>query len=364
MNIFSLFTLHISHPISTVRYVQELVKMKDTFIDPLLHPYSNHAAAASTATIDYDYYHAESPFESADDLPPIAARFMSPTPSMNPPHSTMSNRTPNIDGESAETDEDDEPYDRHGRSYDKSRRPRASRDTHARSPYRPTATRTSNRPTAGAVPFPSRSHASLPPPGRNLLSASTHSLGRQSTIIEQERERERDRERKYSQGQDSPNKGMLRRFRKSQASPGDILGNGISPHLLPEDLRICLEVIDGGVFEGHRRLSEALKKRYDDQYPLVRSLADVFVSNVSTFTLVYERKCLIISSVGHFQRLCDICITSGTCSRTSGRRSFQRVNEETEEARCGRLAKSLQSSSPIGRQCRREGRNGTGNHAF
>jgi hypothetical protein len=28
-------------------------------------------------------------------------------------------------------------------------------------------------------------------------------------------------------------------------------------------------------------LSEALKKRYEDQFPLVRSLADVFVSNVS-----------------------------------------------------------------------------------
>src|SRR5258706_4128586 len=90
---------------------------------------------------------------------------------------------------------------------------------------------------------------------------------------------EHERLRKFSQ--DSPGKGMLRKFRKSQVTPVDVLGNTIAPHQLPEDLRVCLEVIDSGVFDGHKRLSEALKKRYDDQYPLVRTLADVFVSNVS-----------------------------------------------------------------------------------
>ena len=76
---------------------------------------------------------------------------------------------------------------------------------------------------------------------------------------------------------------MLRKFKKSQTKPDDVFGPGfaIAPHLLPEDLRICLEVVDGGVLEGHRKLSEALRKRYEEQYPLVRSLADVFVANVS-----------------------------------------------------------------------------------
>jgi len=245
--------------------------MKDTFIDPLLHPYST--LAASSTTIDYDYYRAESPFESADDLlPPIAARFMSPVPSLNPhPSSSRTREATNLDGESGDTDEEDEAYDKAGRS-ELSRTPR---DTRTRSPYRATMTRTGGRST-GAVPFPSRSHTSLshpPPPGRNPLSSSAHSLGRQSAIVEHERLR------KFSQ--DSPGKGMLRKFRKSQVTPVDVLGNTIAPHQLPEDLRVCLEVIDSGVFDGHKRLSEALKKRYDDQYPLVRSLADVFVSNVS-----------------------------------------------------------------------------------
>ena len=49
---------------------------------------------------------------------------------------------------------------------------------------------------------------------------------------------------------------------------------------LPEDLQMCLEVLGGELLEGHVRLNEALKKRYDEQYPLVRSLADVFIRNV------------------------------------------------------------------------------------
>ena len=52
------------------------------------------------------------------------------------------------------------------------------------------------------------------------------------------------------------------------------------PCRLPKDLRICLEVIENDLLEGHVRLSKALKNRYEAQLPLVRSLEDVFVSNV------------------------------------------------------------------------------------
>jgi len=256
--------------------------MKDTFIDPLLHPYSmSITAAASTPNLDYDYYRADSPYESLDDLPPIAARFMSPTPTI--PATPRSKDTPNIDGESLETDEEEEATDRAGKLYDSSRRPGTSptvKHDNPRSPYRTAATRSTGRSGAVSVPFPSRSHQSLPPAPRNPLSMSTHSLGRQSVLAE----REHERDRKYSQGE-SPQKGLLRKFKKSQTTTDGILGNAIAPHQLPEALRVCLEVIDTGVFDGHKRLSEALKKRYDDQYPLVRSLADVFVSNVCSYLL-------------------------------------------------------------------------------
>jgi hypothetical protein len=258
--------------------VQELVKMKDTFIDPLLHPYSiTMAAAASTPNLDYDYFRDDSPYESLDDLPPIAARFMSPTPSI--PATPHPKDTPNIDGESLETDEEEEATDRAGELYNPSRRPGTS-PAHPRSPYRIAATRSTGRSAAVSVPFPSRSHQSLPPTPRNPLSASTHSLGRQPVIVA-----ERERERKHSQGNSTPKGGILRKFKKSQTTTDGVLGNAIAPHQLPEALRVCLEVIDTGVFDGHKKLSEALKKRYDDQYPLVRSLADVFVSNVCSYLL-------------------------------------------------------------------------------
>ncbi|KAF7338343.1 DH domain-containing protein [Mycena venus] len=272
---------------SEERYVQELVKMKDTFIDPLLHPYSAPTPQlSSTPNLEYDYYRAESPVESNDHLPPIAARFMSPSPTIPAPDNSASSHshkdtTPNIDGESLDTDEEDEGVDQIGKGYGAGRQGQLAKQNHPRSPYRSTAT----KPGGKTVPFPSRSHHSLPPPPRtNQLNGSTHSLGRQSSVVE--------RERNYSQGQSSvtadrkgstPKPGMLRKFKKSQTTNDSILGAAVAPHQLPEDLRICLEVVDSGVFDGHRRLSEALKKRYDDQFPLVRSLADVFVSNSDIF---------------------------------------------------------------------------------
>ncbi|TFK29858.1 Dbl homology domain-containing protein [Coprinopsis marcescibilis] len=261
------------------RYVQELIKFKDTFIDPLLHPYATSVAAvASTPNLDYDYYRPETPLESAEELPPIAARFMSPTPGLSvSPTRAHKDNTTTLEPESMDSDEDDEAANRTAKKHD-ARKSTVSKHDHPRSPYRLGANRSTGRASGTSVPFPSRSHHSLPPPPRHVPTASTHSLGRQSTIMDE-------RDRKYSQGQPepAPKPTMLRKFKKSQSSAEGVLGNTLAPHQIPEDLRICLEVIDSGVFDGHKRLCEALKKRYDDQYPLVRSLADVFVSNSDIF---------------------------------------------------------------------------------
>ncbi|KAJ7219216.1 hypothetical protein GGX14DRAFT_590799 [Mycena pura] len=260
---------------SEERYVQELVKMKDTFIDPMLHPFSVPTPQlSSTPNLDYDYYRPESPAASNDHLPPIAARFMSPSPWPDASPSNQAHKdAPNIDGESLDTDDEDEGVDQIGRGY-------AAKQNHPRSPYRSNAAKPGGR--GKSVPFPTRSHHSLPPPPRpNQLNGSTHSLGRQNSVAE--------RERNYSQSSTADRKGtnskpgMLRKLKKSQTTNDSIFGDAVAPHQLPEDLRICLEVVDSGVFEGHKRLSEALKKRYDDQFPLVRSLADVFVSNSDIF---------------------------------------------------------------------------------
>lgn len=275
--------------------------MKDTFIDPLLHPYSSHAASpvSQSPYLENDYYRSESPApnSSTDHLPPIAARFMSPTPSSlhePSPSSKSINNAPIMDGDSLTTDDDEELADGLGKSYSKrtGAMSQASKHNHPRSPYRATAMKATK--SAGPVPFPSRSHHSLPPPPRNTMNESTQSLGRQSAAMERHPSQggkstvpTKSQSNPHQQNPSQPSRAsgagqtVLRKFKKSESSPGAVLGDAVAPQQLPEDLRACLEVIDGGVFDGHKRLQEALRKRYDEQYPLVRSLADVFVSNVS-----------------------------------------------------------------------------------
>ena len=271
---------------SNPRYVAELFKMKDTFIDPLLHPFATSPVALPRGLDVDDFSRVDSPLELNDNaLPPIAARFMSPSPFRSESPASIPvpllrkggadsyKDTPNIDGESIDTDDEDEGDDHIGKGYTSSKN--TSKHNHPRSPYRSTITRTPDR---TAVPFPSRSHQSLPPPPRtNPMSSSTQSLGRRSSSTE----RERNHSGPDPKAPAVPTSRVLRKFKKSQTASDNI----IPPHMLPEDLRMCLEVVDRGVLEGHRKLSEALRKRYEEQYPLVRSLADVFVSNVSLLAL-------------------------------------------------------------------------------
>jgi hypothetical protein len=53
-------------------YVLELIKMKETFIDPLLHPF---AATPLASMQEEETWRIESPAESIDHLP-IASRFL------------------------------------------------------------------------------------------------------------------------------------------------------------------------------------------------------------------------------------------------------------------------------------------------
>lgn len=257
-------------------YVNELIKMKETFIDPLLHPYS----ASTPASPAFDTFPVESPRDSIDHLP-IASRFLSPTPfrSESP---TKKEEHPEIDNESLASDEEDEAEDRLGKSFSQTAKAAqmslSAKHNHPRSPYG-TASRMPVGKYGTTLPFPSRSHQSLPPPPRvNQMAGSTQSLGRQSV-----HEHEFDGAKHLPKtAVTAPSRSVLQKFKKSSSTPVPIaVGGAVSPTALPEDLRKCLEVIEGGILEGHMKLSESLRKRYEDQYPLVRSLADVFVTNVS-----------------------------------------------------------------------------------
>jgi hypothetical protein len=306
--------------------------MKDTFIDPLLHPYSTSpltspgpsgigmgmSSSSAHGHGNYDYLdepnvRSDSPQESLDYLP-IAARFLSPTLGRDTPAANASGAsgdghnqrhratTPHMGGDS----DSDEEADQMGRSGpptspSKAQKAQLAKHGHPRSPYRGSTQgnqgTTASRATAasgttkGGVTFPSRSHQSLPPPPRMNPTSSTASLGRQSFV------------EKPGRGESSSGGGMgtagragaavLRKFKKSNPQPspfsgsngdggrdGIAPGGGVAPHLLPEDLKKCLEVIETAIMDGHNALSKGLRKRYDEQYPLVRSLADVFVAHV------------------------------------------------------------------------------------
>ncbi|KAH9063378.1 Dbl-like domain-containing protein [Lactarius vividus] len=263
---------------SEERYVAELLKMKETFIVPLLHPYATSPVASPTMLEYDDMSRLDTPVESLEHLP-IASRFLSPTGfrSDTPTALDYASRredkdTPNMDSESLTSDPEDE-NDRMGKGLSDSRR-LGTKHNHPHSPYG-----TSRTGKNTSVPFPSRSHQSLPPPPRpNPNAASTQSLGRQSFVGTSSPEKERDRDRKSTTTNPSA-RGMLRKSKKSLTKADLIVNGGIAPHQLPDDLRQCLEVIEDSILAGHLKLSEGLRKRYDEQYPLVRSLADVFVAN-------------------------------------------------------------------------------------
>ena len=104
-----------------------------------------------------------------------------------------------------------------------------------------------------------RSHHSLPPPprnGQNQGQANSFSAS-------------------YARMSHQSGKQVKDRRNSTQSITKSIT--------LPEELETVLKVLAGGILEGHVKLAAALKKRYDNQYPLVRSLADVFTAHVSPF---------------------------------------------------------------------------------
>ncbi|KAH7107547.1 hypothetical protein BKA62DRAFT_825035 [Auriculariales sp. MPI-PUGE-AT-0066] len=288
---------------SEERYVLELVKLKEVFIEPLLHPYNAQSPsyAGSPEPADgHDYFARDAATlgqsESHEHLP-IASRFLSSrmtdttTSTATHPH-PLREETPMIDGESFDTEDDEASEAARARSME------AAKHNHPRSPYG-TAARLGQHQRKKLplvpVPFPTRSHSSLPPPARqHVPGTSEASLGRHNGINGSAQRLLSDSATRASS---SPTSRVMRKLQKKPASSGSngVADGAIPPHLLPEDLRRCLEVLENGIIPGHHVLSEGLRKRYDEQYPLVRSLADVFVANshilheYATYVLHLER---------------------------------------------------------------------------
>ena len=362
----------------------ELLKLKETFIDPLLHPFSS-VPLSNPALVDplpdYSsnaaYFRSETPMthrsqsaqprESLEKLP-IASRFLSTSIedailSSQPPYPQRATRkrsnlaarqpgasTPIIpddaeDENSSEgTDEDD--------ALSRGHAPGTNRLPLRGSPY---GAGSGGRPIgflAGLgrnLPFPSgiRSHQSLPPPARTaqaLGRVSTSSLVGMSGVPHTAQNATRggsSLDHASSQAPSNSNPSSASRLTKRvfgggrkdsseshppasavtlPPTPGASTGSSsLAPHLLPEDLRKCLEVLEGVILNGHVTLCDGLRKRYEEQYPLVRSLADVFVSNVSLHVLFYRFVKIRIPIVPYPPRVCYIRFTSRACFGASRR---------------------------------------------
>ncbi|GHJ85557.1 hypothetical protein NliqN6_1959 [Naganishia liquefaciens] len=86
--------------------------------------------------------------------------------------------------------------------------------------------------------------------------------------------------------------------------------------VLPADFRIVLQVISEKLLKGHVALSDALRKRYDEQYPLVRGLADIFIEHSYIFR---EYTSYVIHLDKALQQLDDCLVAaSSNKKRTSG----------------------------------------------
>jgi hypothetical protein len=252
------------------RYVAELLKMRETFINPLLHPYVN--SSLSTTPENDHMSQVETLVESALDHLPIASRFLS---------------SPTAGSDGFDGPEDNGRARMISRAFRRGGQasPKLATERDPRSPL------PSQTPRDSFVSI-ARSHLSLRLPSRpNRKSISTATLGRRCSVESSPTERDRpDRDRgRRSKSTDTSAQGMRQKSKESFTRADLIHNGGVAPRQIPDDLRQCLKVIEERILSGHVKFSECLRKRYNEQYPLVRSLADVFMANVRYLPLFLPR---------------------------------------------------------------------------
>jgi hypothetical protein len=275
-------------------YVAELLKMRETFINPLLHP---HVNSSPFILVERDNMsQVETLVDSLENLP-IASRFLPPPAAGSDDSgdnnddagttSHASHQEGQANLESVLEGDPREPLD--------SRTPRNSFVTIFLS--RLSLRRSRTRPTCNTTP--------------------TSSLGRKHSVELSSAVKDQDRDR-MSTSTDPTIPGMQQKCKETFTKTDVTANGGVSPHQLPDDLRQCLEGIEG-ILGNHLKLIKVLRKRYNEQYPLVRSLADVFVDNVRSLILLFccPDHRFTLALVTHLPRLCGLCRASRTGPRPS-----------------------------------------------
>lgn len=245
-------------PQQPCRYVAELLKMRESFINPLLHPYVN---SSPFIVVERDNISQGETLVGSFEHLPIASRFL-PSP--------------------AAASDDSEDYTR-AASHASHQGGQANLESVLdRDPREPLESRTSRNSfvTVLLSRLSLRSHIR---PKRNTMP--TTSLGRRPSGKSSSTEKDQNRDRMPTPT-DPTIPGMQQNFKETSTQEDLTAHDGVSPHQLPDDLRLCLEGIEG-ILRDHLKLIKVLRKRYNEQYPLVRSLADVFMDNVRLLILFF-----------------------------------------------------------------------------
>lgn len=256
------------------RYVQELVKLNDTFCRALLPPsfYSpsldaprsmsalSRALSPTESAAGSSFSPTSSRSNSFDQLP-IAAQYSSKR------YSTGSRNVSDTSASSALASVTEEESRASSSAYQQGRLRGGQREAYeALTHGRPTDNAALRAGSSGDTSRKQRAHMSLPPTqtfaanGARIPQAISTSISGRSFLSRR----------------GSGSRTASRSSRGSLTDEADVL----PPEILG-DLRKVLEVLAGGILQGHLKLAKALRKRFDDQYPLVRSLADVFHAHVS-----------------------------------------------------------------------------------
>lgn len=244
------------------RYVTELIKMKETFLIPLLHPYAGSLDLSSTTLQREcdDISLLKSPVDSLEHLP-IASRFLTPE---------------FCDYGDFEGDEGEA-----GTTLHASREGGRGDLFCEMDPREPLALR---KPRDSFLSL-FGSHRSSSPSLREGSAASTKSLDRRVLGGPSPTEKDRGRGRNVT-FTDSSVQRVQQKSKETFTKADLIVNGGVAPHQIPDDLRRCLEVIEDSILPGHKKLSKCLWNRYNEQFPLVRSLADIFLCNVRLLILL------------------------------------------------------------------------------
>ncbi|CAH7671108.1 hypothetical protein PPACK8108_LOCUS5870 [Phakopsora pachyrhizi] len=273
---------------SEERYVSELISLRNNYITPILYPMISPILLSSSSN-NLDSSSCKSPITNlssstapsppapaatGSDFLPIAARFIrSSTPTSNTSNSDLSrDHIPDIESEeshhqspalSIPIDLQDQ-----GNSNPTSD---ALVGTSTRNAFQRFGTRTRNalQITDAIAPGLRSSH-----PESTNLNQSNSSVSHAKNVISNLNQSNAIKGiRHYLRPPNPPNKLHKHHQTGDQSA---LMNHANFEFLLPESLKVVLNIINEGMFRGHQDLSVQLKERYLEQFPLVRDLTSVW----------------------------------------------------------------------------------------